>query len=205
MAGTLDAYRDVRDNAAETWFHAIYGSPFLQALVGLRASDESQHGRPGDDPAHSMLVAQKIEELRQRITDGGPREAVIRALLYVRMPDGVVDARGFNLLRRMREETGKGLNLATFKQIVREQFLMLLLDERSAVDAIPMMLATDRDLASRGKFDRMIELVGVHSKTARTRLAEVEALFEGEEVPPLAAQQAAARSTLPSARNAKPH
>ena len=123
------------------------------------------------------------------------------------MPDGVVDARGFNLLRRMREETGKGLNLATFKQIVREQFLMLLLDERSAVDAIPMMLATDRDLASRmrGKFDRMIELVGVHSKTARMRLVEVEALFEGEEVPPLAAQQAAARSTEPSARNAKPH
>jgi hypothetical protein len=154
-----------------------------------------------------MLVAQKIEELRQRIADGGPREAVIRALLYVRMPDGVVDARGFNLLRRMREETGKGLNLATFKQIVREQFLMLLLDERRAVDIIPSMLATDRELSSRmrGKFDRMIELVGVHSKTARTRLAEVEALFEGEEIPPLAAQHASSVSTERSQRNAKPH
>lgn len=30
----------------------------------------------------------------------------------------------------------------------------------------------------KGKVDRMIELVGVHSKTSRARLAEIEALFE---------------------------
>ena len=61
----------------------------------------------------------------------------MRALLYIRMPEGVVDERGFNLLRRMREETGKGLTLAAFKKLVREQFFMLLLDERRAVEAIP--------------------------------------------------------------------
>ena len=57
------------------------------------------------------------------------------------------------------------------KQILREQFLMLLLDERAAVNAIPSMLATNPDLATRmkGKLDRMIELVGVHSKIARAR------------------------------------
>ena len=99
MVLTLDAYRDARDDAAETWFHAIYGSPFLQAAVGLRASDEIPRLRVGDDPAHHAIVEQKIAELKQRIADGGPREAVIRALLYVRMPDGVVDERGFNLLR----------------------------------------------------------------------------------------------------------
>jgi len=206
MVTTLDAYRDVRDDAAEAWFHAIYGSPFLQALVGLRASDEQPHRRMGDDPAHRALVEQKIADLKRGIAEGGPREAVIRALLYIRMPDGVVDERGFNLLRRMREETGKGLNLATFKQTLREQFFMLLLDERRAVDAIPAMLAADPELAARmkAKLDRMIELVGIHSKIARARLAEVEALFENEDVATMPAKQAAI-STSRNTRVEKPH
>jgi pimeloyl-ACP methyl ester carboxylesterase len=206
MVLTLNAYRDVRDDAAEAWFHAIYGSPFLRALVGLRASDEIPRPRMGDDPAHRVIVEQKVVELKQRIAEGGPREAVVRALLYIRMPDGDVDERGFNLLRRMRDETGKGLNLAAFKRVLREQFLMLLLDERRAVDAIPEMLATDPDLATRmkGKLDRMIELVGVHSKLARARLTEVEALFESENVATVAARQAAI-STSRNNRAAKPH
>jgi pimeloyl-ACP methyl ester carboxylesterase len=177
---SLDAYRDVRDNTSEALFHAIYGSPLLQALVGLKASDEYPRRRPGQDAAHQELVAQRIRELKDRIPEGGPREAAIRALLYIRMPDGVVDERGFNLLRRMREETGKGVSLMAFKQILREQFLMLLLDERRAVEAIPSMLKSDPDFAARmkGKLDRMIELVGVQSRTSRARLVEVEALFE---------------------------
>ena len=69
----------------------------------------------------------------------------MRALLYIRMPEGVVDERGFNLLRRMREEAGRGLTLGEFKQLLREQFFMLLLDERRAVEAIPDMLARDPD------------------------------------------------------------
>lgn len=122
------------------------------------------------------------------------------------MPDGAVDERGFNLLRRMRDETGKGLNLAAFKQILREQFLMLLLDERRAVAAIPEMLATDPDLTTRmkGKLDRMIELVGVHSKLARERLAEVEALFESEDITTMPAKQAAI-STSRNSRAEKRH
>ncbi len=49
----------------------------------------------------------------------------------------------------MREEAGKGLSLAEFKKLLREQFFMLLLDEQSAVKAMPAMLAKDRELASR--------------------------------------------------------
>ena len=207
IIGSLDAYRDARDSAIEAWFHAFYGSPLLQALLGLRASDGSPRQRPGDDATHRRLVVQKIEELKGRISDGGPREAIVRALLYIRMPDGVVDARGFNLLRRMREETGKGLTLAAFKQILREQFLMLLLDERAAVNAIPSMLATNPDLASRmkGKLDRMIELVGVHSKIARARLDEVEALFESDEAHLVPGKQTGAIAPERIVRSSKPH
>ncbi len=178
---TLDAYRDVRDHMAEAWFHALYGSPLLQAMVGLGASDRSVRRSPGKDPAHAAAVTRRIQELRAAIAEGGPREAVLRALLYVRMPEGLVDERGFNLLRRAREEAGDGLTLGEFKQLVREQFLTLLLDERRAVEAIPAMLAKDRDLASRmaTNLRRMIDVVGLRTSLAKARLAEIDQLIEG--------------------------
>ena len=177
---SLNAYRDVRDHMAEASFHTIYGSPLVQALVGLKASDGAPRQTPGKDAAHLTFVAKRIDELKQAIPQGGPREAVIRALLYVRMPEGVVDERGFNLLRRMREEAGKGLTLATFKKVLREQFFMLLLDERRAIEAIPAMLAKDPALANRmaGKLRQLIDVVGLRNSEAKVRFAEVEAFFK---------------------------
>jgi pimeloyl-ACP methyl ester carboxylesterase len=174
---SLDAYRDVRDHMAEAWFHAIYGSPLLQAMVGVT----SMRRRPGKDPAHSAAVARRIQELKAGTAEGGPREAMLRALLYIRMPEGLVDERGFNLLRRARAEAGEGLTLGEFKQLVRDQFLTLLLDESRAVDAIPAMLSRDRDLASRmaTNLRRMIDVVGLRSSLAKARWAEIEALIEG--------------------------
>ena len=121
-------------------------------------------------PLHKAFVAQRMEELTSRIAEGGPREAAIRALLYVRMPEGVVDERGFNLLRRIRDEAGSGLTLSAFKKLVREQFLMLLLDERRAVEAIPAMLEKDPKLASRmaDNLHRVIDAVGLRSEVGRT-------------------------------------
>jgi pimeloyl-ACP methyl ester carboxylesterase len=183
METSLDAYRDVRDHASEALFHAVYGSPLVQALAGLKASDASPRPKPGEDAVHKAFVAQRIEELVSRIAEGGPREAAIRALLYVRMPEGVVDERGFNLLQRIRDEAGRGLTLSAFKKLVREQFLMLLLDERRAVEAIPAMLAKDPKLASRmaGNLHRVIDAVGLRTKLGQARLAEVETLLEARE------------------------
>jgi len=148
--------------------------------VGLKGSDASVRRRPGKNAAHLAAVARRIGELRSNIGKGGPREAAIRALLYIRMPEGVVDERSFNLLRRMREEAGRGLTLGEFKQLLREQFFMLLLDERRAVEAIPDMLAQDPDLAKRMEagLRRVIDAVELRSAGAKSRLAEIEVLFE---------------------------
>jgi hypothetical protein len=191
---SLDAYRDVRDHASEAWFHAIYGSPVVQAMLGLKASDAYPRKRPGTDAAHAALVAQRINELKVDIAKGGPREAVLRALIYIRMPEGLVDERGFNFLRRMREEAAEGLTLSAFKKLVRDQFLMLLLDERSAVEAIPAMLDKDPDLASRcaSNLQRLIDAVGLRSQVSKDRLAEIRRLFEhvGRREPSRAAARA---------------
>src|SRR5581483_9908946 len=118
---------------------------------------------------HQTLIAQRMRELKEMVGEGGPREAAIRALLYIRMPEGVADERGFNLLRRMREDTGKGLTLAAFKQVLREQYFMLLLDERRAVEMIPTMLDRDPELAARmaSHLRKLIGVVGIRSDVAR--------------------------------------
>ena len=94
--------------------------------------------------------------------------------------EGAVDERSFNFLRRMREDAGEGLTLAAFKKLVREQFLMLLLDERRAVEAIPAMLARDPDLASHmtSNLHRIIGVVGLRTSQAKARLEEIEELIE---------------------------
>jgi hypothetical protein len=179
MVAYLDSYRDVRDRMSEAMFHSIYGSPLLQALVGLKASDEGLRSGPGKDVAHAAAVDRRISELKAGISNGGPQEAALRALIYVRMPERSIDERSFNLLRRMREEAGRGLSLAEFKSMLRDQFFMLLLDERRALDAIPAMLAKDPDLADRMKvaLRRVIQVVGDGSDQSKARMEEIERMF----------------------------
>jgi pimeloyl-ACP methyl ester carboxylesterase len=180
IATSLNIYRDVRDQWFEALFHGIYGSPMVQALAGLKASEASPRRRPGVDSVYRSFVAHRIEELTWAIGDGGAREAAIRAALYIRLPEGVVDERGFRLFQRMREEAGAGLTLIEFKKVVRDQFLCLLLDQRRAVAAIPAMMAKEPDLAKKmvAELRRLLDVVGVQSDLGKTRLAEVEALLK---------------------------
>jgi pimeloyl-ACP methyl ester carboxylesterase len=184
LEASLDAYREIRDRASEALFHGLYGSPLVQAMVGLKASDASPRQPPGDDPVHKAYVAQRIQQLRAAIGKGGPREATIRSLLYIRMPDGAFDERGFNLLRRIRDEVSEGLSIAEFKKLVREQFFLLLLDERRAVDAVSTMLANDPKQAARMAdiLRRVVDAVGLRTDIERARLAEVETFFLSENV-----------------------
>jgi hypothetical protein len=179
IATSLDAYREARDSMLEATFHAVYGSPALQALVGLKAGSETRRP-PSMTATHAALVDQRIVEIKRRAADGGPREAALRCLIYARMPDEVIDERGFNLLRTMREETGKGYSLKKFKRVFRDQFLLLLLDEKGAMAAVPAMLAKDPDLARRmeGALHRMVDAVALRTESAKARWGEVEHLFE---------------------------
>jgi hypothetical protein len=152
----------------------------LQALVGLRSSDAPPRHRPGIDAVYRGFVAQRTEELTRKIEGGGAREAAIRALFYIRLPEGVADERGFRLLQRLREEAGSELPLAAFKALARDQFYTLMLDEQRAVAAIPAMLDRDPEFAAHmgATLRRVIDVVGVESKTGKERLAAVGALFE---------------------------
>ena len=215
IESSLKAYGDMRDRFLETAFHAVYGSPLLQALAGLKASEASPRHRPGVDAVYRAFVAHRIEELTRNIAQGGPREAAIRALLYIRMPEGVADERGFRLLEHMREDTASGLSLAAFKAMVRDQFFTLMLDERRAIEAIPAMLDTEPELASRmaATLRKLIEVLGAESKVGKARLAEIAAMFELRKAPkapkngsPKEDRRQRAQPTLePAAKPHRPH
>ncbi|WP_049974074.1 DUF3141 domain-containing protein [Azospirillum sp. B4] len=141
METALDVYRDRRDAAGEALFMGIYGHPLTQALFGLKADDAPPRSHPGETPEHRRFLAEQGAELRRRLHEGGLREAGMRALLHVALAERMADARGFNALRGLRDTHGRGLELAEFKQLVRDQFLMLLLDPAAALETLPELLA----------------------------------------------------------------
>ena len=115
---SLNSYRDMRDELSEALFNNVYGAPLLQAMTGLKASEGTPRRRPEVDAAYRTFVANRIAELKRNIDEGGPREAAVRAALYIRLPEGVADERGFRLLQRLQEEAGSELSLAEFEKVV---------------------------------------------------------------------------------------
>ncbi|MFZ4538014.1 DUF3141 domain-containing protein [Propionivibrio sp.] len=174
----LDSYRDLRDSSMEKIFLSIYSSPLLQALVGLRAGDETPRQRPGVEPERIAFIQQRIAELKARIAEGGLREAGIRSLVYIGMAGPGVDERAFNELRVIRAEHGS-ITLDEFKQILREQFFSLLLDRDGALAAIPKMLPDDRAARMQmlDAIRRTVNAIGTPSGERAERLAQIEKLF----------------------------
>jgi hypothetical protein len=181
IVGALDAWRDARDTIAEQTFFAIYGSPALQAAVGLDPASSQPLRKPLKNPLHQELLRKRVAELKAHIPVGGPREAAIRALLYVGLGRGALDERGFEAIRRIRREHPElpVLPLADFKALVREQFYMLLIDQDSALETIPKMLPDDLDKRRQafGLIQRVLSARGEFDAEDRARIARIAGLF----------------------------
>jgi pimeloyl-ACP methyl ester carboxylesterase len=145
IVSALDRYRDLRDSYAEQMFLAAYGSPWLQAMVGIDPANEQPFRKAGKTPMHRELLQQRVAEIRARIAQGGLLEAIVRGMLYVGAARGHADERGFAAIRSLRESVhgGSRLTLAQFKALVREQFFMLLIDTDACLAALPDLLPPD--------------------------------------------------------------
>jgi hypothetical protein len=139
VVSALDAWRTGVESLSEDVFELVYGSPVLQAAVGVTRDDGRPTRRAAKSPLQAELLRMRIDDLRSRMTAGGLREGVIRALLFAALPRRGVDERGFEALRRLREDR-TDMTLAEFKATVRDQFLMLLIDEEAAIAALPALL-----------------------------------------------------------------
>jgi pimeloyl-ACP methyl ester carboxylesterase len=174
----LEAWREASEKFSERTFLAVYGSPTLQAAVGVDPAGTQPLRRAPKNPLHRELLQKRIAELKSQISAGGLRAAVIRGIVYAGVSRGGVDERGFEMARRLREEHGD-MSLADFKALVREQFNILLVDEEAALAAIPSMLPPDA--ATREKAYGVIrQLIGVRgelSEESKRRMSELARLF----------------------------
>ena len=185
----LDTWRDTVEAMSEKMFLTIYGSPALQAALGIDPASSRPQRKAAKSVLHQALTDSRIAELKSRIAVGGLREATIRALLFAGMARNAVDERGFEVVRRIRK-THADISLSAFKTIVREQFYTLLIDEETALAAIPEMLPVDAGkrheafglitevMDARGEYSfedhermrRIAGLFGVNSPTVKTKL-----------------------------------
>ncbi len=178
IVAALDAWRDANEAIAERVFQTVYGSPTLQAAVGIDPDGTRPQRRAAKSVFHRELIGKRIAELKARIPAGGVREATIRALLFVGMARPGVDERGFAALRRLRQAE-RGISLTAFKAIVREQFYMLLIDAEHTMAAIPSMLPADAGTRQKA-FELITQVLaarGEYSAEDRERIQRVAQLF----------------------------
>ena len=177
----LDGWRRVTETIAEQTFLTVYGSQALQTALGIDPASTRPLRKAAKNPLHHKLLENRIAELKSRIAVGGVREATIRSLLYIAMPRGGVDERGFEMARQLRKEHG-GVPLAEFKALVREQFVMLLIDQTAALAAISSMLPPDKEIRQKALevIKKVLTARGELSAEDNKRLGEIVRLFQSD-------------------------
>jgi pimeloyl-ACP methyl ester carboxylesterase len=175
----LDSWRDAQEAFSEMFFLNVYGSPVLQAALGIDPRSEPSRRREMS-AEYRALLEKRIAELKSKIGEGGLREAAIRSLLYIGSARGMVDERSIEALRQARRDySGPRLTLPEFKMLVREQFFMLLLDQERALAAIPKMLPDDVKLrrATFAGMRTVLSAAGEVTGERARRLQQVATLF----------------------------
>ncbi|MDT3669380.1 MAG: DUF3141 domain-containing protein [Aromatoleum sp.] len=202
----LDAWGDLRDRANEALFLQIYGQPLLQALVGIGGDVHAHRRRPGAEPEHRRFIARRQAELRARIAEGGSQEAVMRSIIYVLGGAPSTDERNFKRMRATRAEFERGIKLADFKQLLREQFFILKQAREAALEAIPTLLkglsAAEIDVHF-AQIEQVLAASGELSAHAADRFERIKALFQRAR-PATPETQAGPASADPAAKTALP-
>ena len=99
IVSSLEAFGKARETWTEALFHSTYGSPALQAAVGLK----SDHALSATRASGLLQRAETKAELAAEMDRGGLLEAGLRALLYV-MRGGGVDERQFNAIEQIEPQ-----------------------------------------------------------------------------------------------------
>ena len=134
----LDSYRVARDRLEEQMFFGFYGSPFVQALLGI---NEDAVMRPVPETSPEKLAARRAQTdaYAAMLETGGFHEALTRAVLYVGAADRALDQRCALALNVARQNLMQ-LSLAEFKVLVRNQFFVLQLEPERAIEALPSLV-----------------------------------------------------------------
>ncbi len=130
----LESYRVARDKLEEQIFFGFYGSPFVQALLGINADSIV---RPSPETPAARQTQTDASEAK--LKTGGFDEALTRAVLYVLAANWMLDQRCALALNVARQQLMR-LSLAEFKILVRDQFFVLQLEPERAIEVLPFLV-----------------------------------------------------------------
>ena len=183
----LDAFRDTRDMWMEASFLATYGSPLLQALVGLVEEQPGTGRRVARDLIREAAAERGAAALERRIAEGGLREAVLRGLIHILRAEKRFDERSAAVIEALRaaQPEESRLTLPQFRDVVRDQAQLLRMDEARAMAALPALLPEDT-ASRRGAFAALQKVVlaqGALSAEGQARLDALALVFGAAEPP----------------------
>lgn len=182
----LKAYGEIRDFWSEQIFLGVYGSPVLQAMVGLRADPHVDEQRAVRDVAHELSALELKADLERDIGKGDLMDAVLRAALYVAHAGQGVDERALTILKEIGADIPKQMKMGhdRFKAALRKQFLTLRLDEERAMASLPALLPSDEAARGRG-LEALKALFASRDRTAieKERMHRVTVIFESQKDP----------------------
>ena len=138
IMASLNSYRVMRDQQTEQTFFAFYGSPIVQALLGI---DEDSEVRTWPITSPETLAARQALTLAraEKLQIGGFNEALTRAVLYVTEADLSLDQRCAYALNVARKQV-MHLSAADFKTMVRDQFFVLSIEPDRAIKVMTSMV-----------------------------------------------------------------
>lgn len=177
----LDGINELKNGLVEATFLNFYGSPLIQACVGLRTVRPYAKPKAERDVQIEQERNRSLLSLMSKVEEGGLAEATVRGLLYVARGDTAIDEREFRMLGRLQKEGGPlpQLGHAAYSAMARQQYMMLVLDEDRALRAIPNLLdrAAGQEKAALALIRRMFEASGAPTLEEERRLRRLEELF----------------------------
>ena len=174
MVDALNLFRDLRDDLVERTFHAVYGSPLVQLACGISQDDGPPRPRPGLLPSVLTAAEEEKGRLKGRMAEGNALDAAARVLVYVGKAQHRIEKSTFDALRKLLLAHPE-VSPAEFKTAVREQWAILAVDERAAIEALPQLLPADA--TARRAFSDLVQTTvaatGKLKADGQRRLSEV--------------------------------
>jgi hypothetical protein len=171
----LESWGRIRDGMTEAFFLNAYGSPLLQAMVGLGGL------------VREAAAAEFRSSLDRKFEEGGLEEAALRALIYVRLPDGAFDERSFRMLKGIREQrkSNDRITPSQFRDILNVQLQLVRLDEERAIETVPKLLRGGEDniAAAWSAMRQLVAAPGALDQEGQRRWERIEKLFGAEPKP----------------------
>lgn len=133
------------------------------------------------DLGRESAAAELRNALDHRYEAGTADEGALRALIYARRPDGAADERGFRMLKIIRDtrKANRQLTLSQFRDMVKEQLQLVLLDEERAIKALPKLLhpGEPESDAALDALRALLAAPGPLLQEEKTRVVRVENLL----------------------------